>query len=94
MAINLLAKNSETKYCVFSIDSDGDIENLPTESENGKSVHEILHACCPGSIARSIDGSKYVLTGENSWVKYVDKSSSSDDEVAAIDDTYIDSLFE
>jgi len=94
MALSLLARNHETNYCIFSIDTEDDIANLPTIEKSGESAHEILHPCCQGSVARSTDGVKYVLTGSGSWTKYTEESGASEPESVAISDTFIDSLFE
>ena len=98
MAVCLLAKNSETKYSVFAIDSEDDITSLPTIKTCGKTETEKLCTCCQGSIARCKDGTKYMLDGTGTWNKYEESGSGGgsgvDFSVQAIDNEFIDSLFD
>ena len=62
-----LQRNHRSKHCVFSIDSKGDLDSLPTSRKNGSGSLITSGTCCQGSVARCTDGSSYVLNGEDKW---------------------------
>lgn len=70
MAVSELARNKETRYCVFFVDGKGDLENLPTSKQNGKGDLSLSSPCCVGSVARCADGKKYILNGSDAWTEY------------------------
>lgn len=97
--VRLLAKNHETGYCMYAIDSADEIDSLPTEKKTGTDGSGNKLECCgQGSVARCLDGTKYMLSGENVWTKYSDGGSGGGGgvnfDVQAIGDDFIDSLFE
>ena len=70
MACKLLNMNYTTNYAVFSIDSEGDINNLPKYNVKGKSNLWTINSVAHGSLAIGTNGINYILNGSNEWVKY------------------------
>lgn len=62
--------NYTTNYAVFSIDSEGDINNLPKYNVKGKSNLWTINGVAYGSLAIGTDGTNYILNGSNEWVTY------------------------
>ena len=94
--VRLLGVNRETNYRLFAIDSADDLSSLPTSKITGKdALGNKLECCGQGSIARCIDGTTYMLSGEDVWTKYSGGGGGGDTdfEVSAIGDEFIDSLF-
>ena len=75
MSCKLLNMNYTTNYAVFSIDSEGDINNLPKYNVKGKSNLWTINGVAHGSLAIGTDGTNYILNGSNEWVKYNKKIS-------------------
>lgn len=70
--------NYNTRHCTFSIDSESDLEFLPTQTHSGKGTLKPIMSCNMGSIAECTDGSKYTLVGKtDKWTLYEDKSTPS-----------------
>ena len=95
--VTLLYKNNQTDFCKFSIDSESDINSLPTKTNPGKYNLSTISKCSQGSIAYSTDGSTYILSGEkNKWIQYNSNTSSgsgSTNDIQSISDAFIESLF-
>ena len=70
MAAMELLRNCETRYCSFYIDSDDEIEKLPTSKRGGKGELSQTSTCRASSVARDEEGNRYVLNGDDRWVRY------------------------
>lgn len=70
MSCKLLNMNYTTNYAVFSIDSEGDINNLPKYNVKGKSNLWTINGVAHGSLAIGTNGTNYILNGSNEWVTY------------------------
>lgn len=95
MACSLLNINYTTRHAIFSIDSETDINNLPKINLSGKGALNTIGNVSQGSKAIGTNGTNYILTGNNKWVKYSSSSSGgggSSEEWATTDD--IDKMFE
>lgn len=67
----LKSVNYNTRHCLFSIDSEKDLESLPNQHKAGKGTLSTIGSCAMGSVAHSTDGKTYVLNGDtNEWVLY------------------------
>lgn len=98
MAVGLLHKNYNTDICRFSFDTwDSDQDKLPTLDSPGKDALSVVISCRQGSMAIGTNGDKYVLTGDNNWIKYNAQggsgTSGDSEEIQAITDEEINSLF-
>lgn len=66
--VALLKKDYNTNFCVFSIDTESDLNSLPTKSSPGKDILSTIRSCTQGSIAQSANGKTYRLNGNtNKW---------------------------
>lgn len=65
-----LSRNDKTRYCIFYVDSSSDTQYLPTGKKGGTGDLYASTPCRPGSIARVKDGTNYILTGDDTWIKY------------------------
>ena len=72
-----LKRDYNTRYCLFSIESKNDVAMLPTSKTKGRGDLAESTPCCQGSIAKSIDGSAYVLNSDDEWVLVNEKRESS-----------------
>lgn len=70
MAACELQRNYITRYCLFAIDDKDDLEMLPTSKRAGNGDLIRSTTCCIGSKASAIDGTMYVLNGNDRWVKF------------------------
>lgn len=102
MACVLLKMDSNTRFAVFSIDNESDLENLPKIGASGKGDGNVstIKSVSQGSKAIGTNGTNYILTGKNEWEKYSTSSSSGgggssggydDSDLATNDD--IDDMF-
>lgn len=69
MAACELVRNYTTRYCLFAIDSERDLDMLPTSDRVGSGDLIRSTTCCIGSRARSSVGKSYVLNGNNKWIE-------------------------
>lgn len=76
MSCRLLKMNYDTKFAIFSIDSESDINDLPRINYFGKGILNTINSVCQGSKAIGTDGTNYILTGSNKWIKYSSTTSS------------------
>lgn len=77
MSVCLLSRDYQTNYCKFSFDSwSEDGSKLPNMTTRGKEGLSNILSCCQGSQAIGTDGTNFVLTGQNIWVKYNGNSGS------------------
>ena len=74
--INIISKNYNTNYCVFSVDSVSELDKLPTTTSRGKDNLATISSCTAGSRAIVTETSdRYILNGtQNKWI--LDKNSS------------------
>ena len=103
MAVTLLNKNYSTNHCTFSYDDwNSDKNSLPNLTTRGKGIFSTLYSCCQGSLAIGTNGTNYILTGNNEWVKYNGNASSGSSggtgtgeliDIESITDDEIKSLF-
>lgn len=70
MSCRLIKMNYDTKFAIFSIDSESDINDLPRSNYFGKGVLKTISSVCQGSLAIGTNGTNYILNGSNKWVKY------------------------
>jgi len=70
MAACELQRNYTTRFCLFAIDSESDLDMLPTAERVGSGDLISSTYCCIGSRARGSDGTQYVLNGSNQWIVY------------------------
>ena len=71
MAVSLLDRNYQTRYCEFSYDNwNLDKDSIPTLDSAGKDVLSTIRSCCQGSMAIGTDGTMKILTGSNQWIDY------------------------
>lgn len=78
MAVSLINKNYNTNVCIFAFDSwESDKDKLPNLNNRGKDSLYYVYSCSQGSKAVGTDGTNYVLTGENKWVKYSSSNGGS-----------------
>lgn len=75
--VSLLSRNDNTRFCCFHIDSEDDLEKLPTHNTDGKDAVEVVKSCAYGSRATCANGKIYVLSGDNAWVAYQGSSGGS-----------------
>lgn len=96
MAARELMRNRATRYSVFHIDSADDIQYLPTSKKSGTGELCLSAPCIVGSMARAVDGTKYVLNGSDEWVAYNGGSGGGggSDEFLPIDSATIQGLFD
>lgn len=94
MAAQEIKRDDETHFCVFAIESEKDLELLPTTKESGKSNLETSSPCAMGSVARTIDEKRYILKSDDKWI-YANSSSGGGEyeDVEPIDTSTIYSLF-
>lgn len=90
MAVNELMRNNTTRYCVYFIDGQSDINFLPTSKECGKGEFSYLTTCSRGSIAMDATGQKYILDGNDEWIPL--SKSSNIGELFAIDEDELEKL--
>lgn len=94
-----LSRNMATQYAYFYIDSADETANLPTMEKSGESGKTLFNTCVAGSMASCKDGTRYVLTGENTWEVFTGSGGGgsgggdatihqaiTDDEIAALFD--------
>lgn len=94
MAVSLLTKNPNTKYCKFSYDNwEKDKDSLPTLNTKGKYILSTIYSCSQGSLAIGTDGTNHILTGDNKWIRYNSSESFSDLEFEPISEEQINELF-
>lgn len=98
----LLLHDYQTHFCRFFINSEDELNDLPTHLHGG--AIENTHLCCSyGSIAECLNGKVYRLSSEDKWIEVKGSSSSSsggnapsgdeNDNIEPITDDEIDSLF-
>lgn len=74
--ISLLSCNYNTWFCRFHVDSEDELDKLPTHDTEGKTVDtKSVKSCAYGSRATCANGKTYILSGENKWVVYHGASS-------------------
>lgn len=91
-----LKRDNTTRYCLFAIDSEAYIDMLPTTAKVGTGELIWSTTCCAGSMARCLDGTMYMLSGEDVWTKYTGSGGgggSGDDDAEPIPFDEIESLF-
>lgn len=94
MAATEISRNAETRFCHFAIDSDDDLQKLPTSTSFGKNELKTCTTCCQGSIARASDGRIYILNGSNTWVIVNNNGANNGSSQDDVDENaVIDSLF-
>ncbi len=77
MACKLIKIDYNTRFAIFSIDKEADIDNLPLTDRNGKEELNTLYPVSQGSKAMRTDGVNYILNGDlNKWIKQTYSSSS------------------
>ena len=90
MAAHELVRNYATRYCVFYIDGQSDIESLPTSLTGGKGDLTLSAPCSIGSMARDKDGKQYTLSGNNEWVPTPSSSGGGggidDSDIATVEE--------
>lgn len=95
MAAWELKRDYATRYCLFGIDDDNDLDMLPTSIRCGSGDLILSTTCAVGSIARASDGKSYILTGENKWIEYKCSGGGGDDpDIEDITDEEIEDLFD
>lgn len=101
--VSLLSRDYQTHLCCFYVDSEDELNQLPTHETEGKGDLETVKSCAYGSRATCLNGKSYVLSGENKWVVFKSASSGSsgtnppsgdiDEDIEPITDDEINSLF-
>lgn len=66
----LVSVNYSTRHFVFYVDSEEDLDSLPTQTRSGKGTLQTVGSCAMGSIAKCANGNNYILNGEDEWVIY------------------------
>lgn len=103
MACKLIKIDYNTRFAIFSIDKEADLDNLPLTDRSGKGELNTLYPVSQGSKAMRTDGVNYILSGDsNKWIKQIYSSGGGGsggggtdippDGVIA-DESDIDSLF-
>lgn len=102
MAAQEIYRNEDTQYCAFSIDNENDLELLPTTKQSGKGMLKSSTPCIAGSVAKSIEGKRYIINSNDEWktVTSIPGSGASSgvggegiEDVAPIDHSTIFDLF-
>ena len=65
-----LKRNHTTRHCIYAIDDADYLEMLPTSQKPGSGELITSTTCCAGSMARCLDGTFYMLNGDDEWVEY------------------------
>lgn len=101
--VSLLSQDYGTNFCCFYVDTEEELNKLPTHSKVGEGDVSTIKSCAYGSRATCANGKTYILTGEDKWVVYKGSSGSGsgntpsggeDDNVEPITDDEINSLFD
>lgn len=78
MSVSLINRNYNTNVFIFSFDSwELDKDKLPNLNTRGKDSLYFIHSCAQGSKAIGTNGTNYILTGDNTWIKYSSNNSGS-----------------
>lgn len=100
--VSLLSRDYGTQFCCFYVDTEEELEKLPTHSKCGEDGVSTIKSCAYGSKAICVNGKTYILTGENKWVVHKGSSGSSSGDIPSggengnigfITDDEINSLF-
>lgn len=73
--VSLLSINPITKFAIFFVSSNNELDKLPTSLKCGKDNLSTIKSCSFGSLARCENGDFYILSGDDEWIVYNVSSS-------------------
>ena len=95
MAANLKMQDARTRFAIFAIDTESDVQLLPTSKVNGKGFLSTVYDCTMGSVAEVISDNTiyYQLNGNDIWVKKTRSGGGGGGDYEWADEQDIDNLF-
>lgn len=98
--VSLLDMNYNTRFALFFVSDQNELNKLPTHSKRGEDVLSTVYSCAYGSLAKCENGDTYILSGNDTWTIYKSSNNNSNtggstliDEVEPIPNSSIKSLF-
>ena len=75
--VKMISRDYTTGYSVFAVDTEAELDKLPTTTDKGKDHLYTIPSCSVGSRAIVTETSgRYILNGEqNKWIKITSSSS-------------------